>query len=236
MCRLPRILCHRKISHHPDLRLRTASPSHTIGDNSDSAPLPPPASILVLLLSHSLCAANPASNCLKRTYVERHSLMPPQFSVTTDRLAKTFSNVLLNWTSVPRVILSYRSVSSHASSVPKGSLITATIRMPSVCHQCAIRGPSEGHQCAIRRSSEGHQRAIRRSSVRPQWRISMQSKAPHLGIRREEQRRDEHIRSEIHHGVEAVKPQVESKEALEERAVVVHDSHPQAREVRGGRQ
>jgi hypothetical protein len=219
--------CHGKISHQPDLRLRTASPSHTIGDNSDSAPLPPPASanprILVLLLS--LCAANPASNCLKRTYVERHSLMPPQFSVTTDRLAKTFSNVLLSWTSVPRVILSYRSVSSHASSVPKGSLITATIRMPSVCHQCAIRGPSEGHQCAIRRSS-----------VRPQWRISMQSKAPHLGIRREEQRRDEHIRSELHHGVEAVKPQVESKEALEERAVVVHDSHPQAREVRGGRQ
>ena len=208
--------CHGKISHQPDLRLRTASPSHTIGDNSDSAPLPPPASanprILVLLLS--LCAANPASNCLKRTYVERHSLMPPQFSVTTDRLAKTFSNVLLNWTSVPRVILSYRSVSSHASSVPKGSLITATIRVPSVCHQCAIR----------------------RSSVRPQWRISMQSKAPHLGIRREEQRRDEHIRSELHHGVEAVKPQVESKEALEERAVVVHDSHPQAREVRGGRQ
>jgi hypothetical protein len=227
MCRLPRILCHGKISHHPDLRLRTASPSHTIGDNSDSAPLPPPASakprILVLLLS--LCAANPASNCLKRTYVERHSLMPPQFSVTTDRLAKTFSNVLLNWTSVPRVILSYRSVSSHASSVPKGSSITATIRMPSVCHQYAISVPSEGHQ-----------RAIRRSSVRPQWRISMQSKAPHLGIRREEQRRDEHIRSEIHHGVEVVKPQVESKEALEERAVVVHDSHPQAREVRGGRQ
>ena len=132
--------CHGKISHQPDLRLRTASPSHTIGDNSDSAPLPPPASakprILVLLLS--LCVANPASNCLKRTYVERHSLMPPQFSVTTDRLAKTFSNVLLSWTSVPRVILSYRSVSSHVSSVPKGSLITATIRTPSVCHQYAI--------------------------------------------------------------------------------------------------
>ena len=175
--------CHGKISHQPDLRLRTASPSHTIGDNSDSAPLPPPASakprILVLLLS--LCAANPASNCLKRTYVERHSLMPPQFSVTTDKLANTFSNVLLSWTSVPRVILSYRTVSSQVSSrtvssqvstrtgssrvssAPKGSLITVTIaiqkainmpfRIPSVCHQTVISEASVGHQHAIKGAS-----------------------------------------------------------------------------------
>ena len=168
--------CHGKLSHHLDLRLRTASSSHTIGDNSDSPPLPPPASatprILVLLLS--FCAANPASNCLKRTYVERHSLMPPQFSVTTDRLAKTFSNVLLSWTSVPRVILSYRSVSSHVSSVPKGSLITATIRTPSVCHQYAIRGPSEGHQRVISEASVAHQHAIKGASP---WDLSRRAEA-----------------------------------------------------------
>ena len=171
--------CHGKLSHHLDLRLRTASSSHTIGDNSDSPPLPPPASatprILVLLLS--FCAANPASNCLKRTYVERHSLMPPQFSVTTDKLAKTFSNVLLSWTSVPRVILSYRTVSSQVSSrtvssqvstrtgssrvssAPKGSLITVTIAIQKAINM-PFRIPSVRHQTVISEASVGHQHAI----------------------------------------------------------------------------
>ena len=184
--------CHGKLSHHLDLRLRTASSSHTIGDNSDSPPLPPPASatprILVLLLS--FCAANPASNCLKRTYVERHSLMPPQFSVTTDKLAKTFSNVLLSWTSVPRVILSYRTVSSQVSSrtvssqgssrtgssqvssrtgssqvssAPKGSLITVTIAIQKAINM-PFRIPSVRHQTVISEASVGHQHAIKGAS------------------------------------------------------------------------
>ena len=176
--------CHGKLSHHLDLRLRTASSSHTIGDNSDSPPLPPPASatprILVLLLS--FCAANPASNCLKRTYVERHSLMPPQFSVTTDKLAKTFSNVLLSWTSVPRVILSYRTVSSQVSSrtvssqvssrtvssqvssAPKGSLITVTIAIQKAINMNTISVPSVCHQTVISEASVGHQHAIKGAS------------------------------------------------------------------------
>ena len=175
--------CHGKLSHHLDLRLRTASSSHTIGDNSDSPPLPPPASatprILVLLLS--FCAANPASNCLKRTYVERHSLMPPQFSVTTDKLANTFSNVLLSWTSVPRVILSYRTVSSQVSSrtvssqvssrtvssqvssAPKGSLITVTIAIQKAINM-PFRIPSVRHQTVISEASVGHQHAIKGAS------------------------------------------------------------------------